>query len=256
VDASNITTGTLPAARIGATSIDLTTKVTGDLPLANLAQGTARSVLGVTGNATADYAPIQGTADQVLRVNAAGTALEMGTVAAGGIAALAVTDAKINDVAASKLTGALPAANLPALIGFRATRSADQTIPTAGTWAKVNFDVETFDTNSAFDSTTNYRFTAPKTGYYQINACVTWSPATQGEVFGIRLMKNGTTVVSSYFPSQPYRADSNGFGGTYSDIVYLAATDTIHIEVEATYNNSVVYYQQGATFFAGAFLGV
>jgi hypothetical protein len=42
---------------------------------ATLAQGSARSVIGVTGNATANVADIQGTTRQVLAVNTAGTAL-------------------------------------------------------------------------------------------------------------------------------------------------------------------------------------
>ena len=41
----------------------------------NLAQGVARSVIGVTGNVTANVADIQGTTRQVLAVNTAGTAL-------------------------------------------------------------------------------------------------------------------------------------------------------------------------------------
>ena len=60
--------------------IDLTNGVTNDLPFSNLAQGSARSVLGVTGNSTADVASIQGTANQVLRVNSAGTALAFGSI--------------------------------------------------------------------------------------------------------------------------------------------------------------------------------
>ncbi|RTL04945.1 hypothetical protein EKK58_09060, partial [Candidatus Dependentiae bacterium] len=60
--------------------VSLTQGVTGDLPLSNLAQGTARSVLGVTGNATADYAPIQGAANQVLVINSAGTGMAFGQV--------------------------------------------------------------------------------------------------------------------------------------------------------------------------------
>lgn len=68
---------------------------------AQLRQGAARSVIGVTGNATANVADIQGTADQVLRVNTAGTALAFGTVATGGIAAAAVTYAKIQDISAT-----------------------------------------------------------------------------------------------------------------------------------------------------------
>lgn len=68
-------------------------------------QGVARSVVGVTGNATANVADIQGTADQVLVVNGAGTALAFGTVAAAGITASAVTYSKIQNVAASRLLG-------------------------------------------------------------------------------------------------------------------------------------------------------
>lgn len=85
--------------------VDLTNGVTGDLPFASLAQGSARSVLGVTGNATADVASIQGTADQVLVVNGAGTALAFGTVATGGITNNAVTDAKLRQGVARSVIG-------------------------------------------------------------------------------------------------------------------------------------------------------
>jgi len=65
---------------------------------AKIRQGAARSVIGVTGNAAANVADIQGTADQVLRVNTAGTALAFGQVATGGILDDAVTYAKIQNV--------------------------------------------------------------------------------------------------------------------------------------------------------------
>ncbi len=77
--------------------VALATGVSGDLPFANLAQGSARSVLGVTGNATADVASVQGTADQVLRINSAGTALGFG---------------QINLAASAAVTGLLQYANL------------------------------------------------------------------------------------------------------------------------------------------------
>lgn len=85
--------------------IDLSNGVTGDLPFANLTQGSARSVLGVTGNSTADVASIQGTADQVLVVNGAGTSLAFGTVATGGITNNAVTFAKMQQITTDRLLG-------------------------------------------------------------------------------------------------------------------------------------------------------
>ena len=77
--------------------VNLANGVTGDLPFANLTQGTARSVLGVTGNATADFASIQGTTNQVLRVDSAGTGLAFGA---------------INLASSAAVTGNLPVTNL------------------------------------------------------------------------------------------------------------------------------------------------
>jgi hypothetical protein len=63
----------------GAVNLASTNAVTGDLPFANLAQGSALSVLGVTGNATADVASIAAASDhQVLRRS--GTTVAFGAV--------------------------------------------------------------------------------------------------------------------------------------------------------------------------------
>lgn len=77
------------------TFVNLATNVTGDLPFANLAQGSALSVLGVTGNATADVASIAaGTDHQVLR--------RSGTTVAFG---------SINLAQSAAVTGTLPVGN-------------------------------------------------------------------------------------------------------------------------------------------------
>lgn len=82
--------------------VDLATDVTGDLPYANLAQGSALSVLGVTGNSTADNASIAAATDnQVLR--------RSGTAVAFGAVNLASSDA---------VTGDLPFANIAQIAGL------------------------------------------------------------------------------------------------------------------------------------------
>ena len=79
-------------------AVALATDVSGDLPFANLTQGSALSVLGVTGNATADVASIAAGSDaQVLRRS--GTALAFGA---------------LDLAAAAAITGDLPDANLSA----------------------------------------------------------------------------------------------------------------------------------------------
>ena len=102
--------------------IDLTNGVTGDLPFSNLAQGSALSVLGVTGNATADVASIAAATDnQVLR--------RSGTSVAFGAVNLASTDA---------VTGDLPFSNLAqgsalSVLGVTGNATADNGSIAAGT---------------------------------------------------------------------------------------------------------------------------
>ena len=95
-EVGSLTLGTpLPIASGGTgtsstTFVNLATNVTGDLPFSNLAQGSALSVLGVTGNATADVASIAaGTDHQVLRRS--GTAMGFGSVALNQSAAVTGT---------------------------------------------------------------------------------------------------------------------------------------------------------------------
>lgn len=105
-----------------------------------LRQGVARSVIGVTGNATANVADIQGTADQVLRVNTGGTALAFGQVATAGHADQSVTYVKMQNAVANNVllgnnNGAntsfeeLDAAAAQTMLGYLDGAGANQRIP-------------------------------------------------------------------------------------------------------------------------------
>jgi hypothetical protein len=102
----------------GAVNLASSDAVTGDLPFSNLAQGSALSVLGVTGNATADNASIAaGTDHQVLRRS--GTAVAFGAV---------------NLAQAAAITGTLPAAN-----GGTGVDNSTRTITINGNAGTFNF---------------------------------------------------------------------------------------------------------------------
>lgn len=126
--------------------IDLSNGVTGDLPFANLTQGSALSVLGVTGNSTADVASIAAGSDhQVLRRS--GTSVAFGAVDLSQAAAV---------------IGLLPAANVTGVL-----KQGVHTIwvPASAMWAKSTNGAGSTDYDSganditvkgslAFDTTT------------------------------------------------------------------------------------------------------
>jgi hypothetical protein len=62
----------------------------------------------------------------------------------------------------------------------------------AATFTKVTINTETFDTNSNFDSTTNYRFQPTVAGYYQINGSVQYNAVGTNNIASI--YKNGSEI--------------------------------------------------------------
>jgi hypothetical protein len=77
--------------------------------------------------------------------------------------------------------------NMPA---FSAYQSSAQTALSINTWTKLQFQTEEFDTNSNFDSTTNYRFTPTVAGYYQFTGALAMSAATSSG--WLSFYKNGS----------------------------------------------------------------
>lgn len=88
-----------------------------------------------------------------------------------------------------------PASSLKMQIPYKffVYRNASQAIG-GGTTGKVNFDAKVYDTGVNFDIATNFRYTAPVTGFYRFNAAV--NIATGGvETYWISLFKNGSELV-------------------------------------------------------------
>lgn len=112
---------------------------------------------------------------------------------------------------------------------FSAGGSATQTISVNAS-AKAAFDLETFDTNSNYN-TSLYRFTPTVAGYYQFNATV--SAQTTGATYGIMaiLYRNGsintlgnTALAAAY--NYPY--------STVSAVVYMnGSTDYVETYISA-----------------------
>jgi hypothetical protein len=107
----------------------------------------------------------------------------------------------------------------------RAKRSTNQTIGT-GSWTKVQLNSKTFDVGSNFDNATNYRFTAPITGYYQVNASTQWvDPA--GSDFYTKIYKNGSGIATA----ASHNITANIITQSLSDVVQLNAAEYVELYV-------------------------
>jgi len=131
---------------------------------------------------------------------------------------------------ASNFTQTLPAAsgtvmvsgNMPA---FSAYANAIQTV-SSNVYTKIALQAEDFDTASAFDSTTNYRFTPQVAGYYQVNG-------------NLRLDGSATTIQVSL---TLYKN-----GSAYADLNDTNPTTTLSSNTFIIIGNSILVYMNGST---------
>ena len=116
---------------------------------------------------------------------------------------------------------------------FRAFRNSTAQSFAQNTFTKVEFNGETFDTASCFDSTTNFRFTPNVSGYYQINAAVYYDNASGTNNFLTVIYKNGAqnSGIADFTNGVAYGAASGG------DIIFLNGT-TDYVEVYGYASNS------------------
>ena len=150
---------------------------------------------------------------------------------------------------ASNFTQTLPAAtgtvmvsgNMPA---FSAYQSSAQTLST-NTWTKITCQTEEWDTASAYDSATNYRFTPQVAGYYTVNGMVAVGATTTG--MWLALYKNG----SIYKYATQISSTSNGALSASWQVYLNGSTDYIEFYCRLTIGQ-VLSAASSDTYFQAA----
>ena len=97
--------------------------------------------------------------------------------------------------------------NTPA---FSAYFTSSQSI-NSGSWTKINFGNELFDTDSCFDNSTNMRFTPTAAGKYLLTGHISFDGSNGGSYVLCSIYKNGSQVFSnSYGINNPCTASNSG----------------------------------------------
>jgi hypothetical protein len=118
---------------------------------------------------------------------------------------------------------------------FQAYRSGDQSIANASTFTKIQWNGENFDTDNCYDSSTNYRFTPNKAGYYMVTHYIKTSGNTAGRVI-CNFFKNGSELLL------------RGFDGTVGNAEYVVGGNaTIYLNGTTDYIESFIWMNASTT---------
>ena len=113
---------------------------------------------------------------------------------------------------------------------FKAYRTANQSLAN-NTWTKIEFNVEDYDTDSAYDSSTNYRFTVPtgKGGKYLFCYALNVDDMGDNQRVGIKLYVNGSN--NEYTWVQQFSTGGGNLIGRVggSSILDLSAGDYVEV---------------------------
>jgi len=108
---------------------------------------------------------------------------------------------------------------------FSAYPTANQNI-TVSTFTKVQLNAELFDTASAFDITTNYRFTPQVAGYYQFSGNLYFSSTVSITTGHIVIYKNGSIA---HFGSNNTATNSTMMSSIASLVYLNGSTDYVEL---------------------------
>ena len=153
------------------------------------------------------------------------------------------------DINTTAQTSTLLPKGVPAFRAYMNNGGANFSFPIA-TQTKIPFDTITFDTDSFFDNTTNYRFQPTVAGYYQIvvNASISFT-STGGNVAIAYIHKNG----SQHSRAGLIHSSASIYGiVNIADIIYLNGS-TDYVEGYVYYNSptAIAIWSSDSTFMSG-----
>lgn len=125
---------------------------------------------------------------------------------------------------------------------FFAYRNAAWT-PSAGSFAKVQFDTVVFDTGSNYDSVTNFQFVAPIAGFYWFSAAASVTAGASNST--ISLFHQGTEYIRG--TETPNNTGTTGYA--VSGMVQCASGDAVSAQFfgasgqSGTTGQAVTYFQ-------------
>lgn len=150
-------------------------------------------------------------------------------------------------------------ASLKMTPAFAAKMSASQSISN-DTSTKIAYNAEVYDTDSAYDHSSNYRFTVPsgKAGKYFIGASIRSGSITDQKKITMNLFVNGSEVAEHYA-----QVASSAGGEQYTIGVFktfdLSAADYIEVFVLHQSGGAVTFSSSsslGAYFYGHRLIGV
>ena len=174
------------------------------------------------------------TAPAVAGTNTLTLPANTGTIVSTGSSAV-VTQAML----ASNVTSSGPA--------FSAYLDTNQTI-TSNTFTKVTLNNELFDTASAFDSTTNYRFQPAVAGYYMFSFAISAFSSTSPTRNLVTIRKNGTQYA---YGSDSVVASGTATGPGTALISLNGSTDYVELYAYITATTAVVSSGSEFTYLSG-----
>ena len=221
--------GTTTYSSITWTAGDVITEAKLDSMVANDQAYDSHAVQGLLLNNQKAYCgkTVAGVAQNLLKMNASDK-LELGYAGIAGMVVPVDTAFNINVKARAYLAGSQ--ANL-----VNAT-------PTL-----VNLETESYDIGSDFDTGTHL-FTVPVSGWYSVSAMIHFSSVVASKEYHLLIKNAAAEVIIQKWENSPSVMVNSVLGIAVSDIVYLAAEDTLGLYAQSDAGVNTVDLYQGSRY--------